>query len=81
MKLIALVAALFLLNASLTFQNVWPTPAVRWGNELSVELAGCALLLIVVGQWLGRPSRAALRWIAVLRVSPPWPKRQGCGAS
>jgi hypothetical protein len=68
LKLLALVAALVLLNASLTFQNVWPTPGVRWDNTLSVELAACVLLLIVVGRWLGRPSRAALRWIAVLWV-------------
>ena len=68
MKLIALIAALVLLNASLTFQNVWPTPAVRWGSELSVELAACVLLLIVARRWLGSPSRAALRSIAALWV-------------
>ena len=32
-------AALVLLNASLTFQSVWPTPAIRWRGTLSIELA------------------------------------------
>ena len=26
----ALVAALLILNASLSFQNLWPTPAITW---------------------------------------------------
>ena len=38
-------AALLLLNASLAFENVWPTPAVRWRGLLSVELAVLVLLL------------------------------------
>ena len=41
----ALAAALVLLNASLTFANVWPTPKIRWENALSVELAVVVLLL------------------------------------
>lgn len=53
---LALVAALLLLNASLTFQNAWPTPAVRWQNALSIELAALVLALA----WLRRPARAAL---------------------
>ena len=40
--------ALVLLNASLTFANVWPTPKVRWQNALSIELAVCVLLLAVL---------------------------------
>jgi hypothetical protein len=68
LNVIALVAALVLLNASLTFQNVWPTPAVRWGGELSVELAACVLLLIVARRRAGPPSRAVLRSIAALWV-------------
>jgi hypothetical protein len=41
-------AALILLNASLTFENVWPTPKIAWGHALSLELALCVLLLAVV---------------------------------
>ena len=52
----ALVAALLLLNASLTFQNAWPTPAVRWQNALSIELAALVLALA----WFRGRARAAL---------------------
>ena len=40
---IVLVAAIVVLDASLTFENVWPTPAVHWRGALSVELAVCVL--------------------------------------
>ena len=63
-----LAAALALLNASLTFQNIWPTPAVRWGGELSIELAACVLLLVASTRWFGPPSRAALGWLGTLWV-------------
>jgi hypothetical protein len=68
LALIALAAALMLLNASLSFQNVWPTPAIRWQGELSVELAACLLVLVVAHRRFGPPSRATLRWIAALWV-------------
>jgi hypothetical protein len=41
-----LTTALLVLNAALTFENVWPTPAVWWAGGLSVELAVCLLVLI-----------------------------------
>jgi hypothetical protein len=44
----ALAAALVLLNASVTFGNVWPTPKIRWENALSVELAVVVLLLALL---------------------------------
>lgn len=51
-------AALILLNASLTFANVWPTPKVRWQNALSIDLAVCVLLLMLLPpgprSWLRR---------------------------
>jgi len=40
-----LVAALVLLDVSLTFENVWPTPKIRPAWALSVELALCVALL------------------------------------
>jgi len=43
----AAAASLLLLNASLTFANVWPTAKIRWENALSVELAACVLLLAI----------------------------------
>jgi hypothetical protein len=48
-----LAVALVLLNASLTFANVWPTPAIRWQHALSVELAAVVLLLVLTR---GRPA-------------------------
>ncbi|MFP5380088.1 MAG: sulfatase-like hydrolase/transferase, partial [Vicinamibacteria bacterium] len=43
--------ALVLLNGSLTFTNVWPTPKIRWGWALSVELAVVVLALVLAGRW------------------------------
>ena len=48
-----------LLNASLAFQNVWPTPLIRWAGEFSVECALVISLLIAGQLWLGPLSRAA----------------------
>jgi hypothetical protein len=66
LRWITLAAALVLLNASLTFGNIWPTPAIRWQAELSVELALCVLALALAGGWLGRPSPAVLRGFAIV---------------
>jgi hypothetical protein len=63
---LALALALALLNASLTFQNVWPTPAVEWTGDLSVELAVCVLVLaLAVGRSGGAPRRL-IAWLAGL---------------
>ena len=43
----ALAVSLVVLNASLTFENVWPTPRIAWGHALSFELALCILVLAV----------------------------------
>jgi hypothetical protein len=45
--------ALVLLNASLTFENVWPTPKIRWGDSLSIELALCVLLMAIAHRIAG----------------------------
>ena len=63
---LALAAALFLLNASLTFRNVWPTPAVRWRGDLSIELAVCVLALAAASRWLGPLSRLAISFLAAV---------------
>lgn len=52
--------ALVLLNASLTFANVWPTPKVRWQNALSIELAVCVLLLSLLPRASGSFVRRVL---------------------
>jgi phosphatidylglycerophosphate synthase len=59
-----LAAAVVLLNASLTFRNVWPTPAIQWGADLSLELLAGVIFLIVASRRVGVLSRDALRWIA-----------------
>src|SRR5262249_52739332 len=43
---VAAVAALALLNASLSFHNIWPTPLIAWTGELSIELAIALLALL-----------------------------------
>lgn len=65
---IALVAALLLLNAMLTFHNVWPTFFVRYSGEVSIELAG-TLLLLAAWQWVrGALPRRLLVTLAILFV-------------
>lgn len=66
-----LFAGLLLLDVSLTFQNVWPTPAVTWTGGLSVELGVALILLAAVGFWRGRVSpwlTSALAWFGVVLV-------------
>ena len=59
--------ALFFLNASLTFENLWPTPAIIWRGEISVELA---VLLVLLAAAVGRGSRVASQLVA--GVSAVW---------
>ena len=63
-RVVSLVAALVLLNVSLTFANIWPTLGIRLNADLSLEAALCVLGLVLVRQWRGRPTRAALRGLA-----------------
>lgn len=75
-QIAAVVAALLLLDASTTFENVWPTPAIRWTGEISIELAVCVLLLAVVaayrqpagGSRATRPTASSPSWLAGLWV-------------
>jgi hypothetical protein len=61
--------ALLLLNASLTFENVWPTPKIRWASSLSIELAACVLLLALAHRWGRVLSRRALPALWVVLVA------------
>ena len=60
---IALLFALALLNASLTFRNVWPTPGIEWTGDVSVELAIFVLALALVSRRTGAP-RGVVAWLA-----------------
>src|SRR5688572_23421700 len=62
----ALAVALVLLDASLTFENLWPTPWVRWDGALSLELAICVLLMAAVSRWWGGFPGSATRWLTVI---------------
>lgn len=63
-----LAGAVLLLNASLAFENVWPTPLIIWRGTFSIECF--VFLLAVAGLAIGfrPPGRVALRWIAVAWV-------------
>jgi hypothetical protein len=60
-----LAAALLILNASVTFDSLWPTPAIRWTGALSIELA---ILVLAWAAWRTRraapPSPRVLRLLA-----------------
>ena len=62
----ALAAALVLLNASLTFENVWPTPRITWGSALSIELALAVLVLAAAHRQASRLSRIVPAFWVVL---------------
>jgi hypothetical protein len=61
--------ALALLNGSLTFVNVWPTPKIRWANAISIELVTCVLLLAIAHRWAGRLARRVLPFVWVVLVA------------
>ncbi|HEY1900533.1 MAG TPA: sulfatase-like hydrolase/transferase [Steroidobacteraceae bacterium] len=64
-----MLLAILLLNASVTFHNVWPTLGVHWPGELSVELAVLLLVLALTNAWwrpTSRPVLALLSWLIVL---------------
>lgn len=65
-----LVAALLLLNASLTFVSVWPTLAVRPAPLLSLEAAGFVLAAAVAARRALLPTRvvrlAAVLWVTLI---------------
>ena len=53
---VGLAVAVFLLNASLTFESAWPTPGIRWRGALSIELVAFVLVLLAAQPWLARRS-------------------------
>jgi phosphoglycerol transferase MdoB-like AlkP superfamily enzyme len=59
---------LLVLNASLSFGNVWPSPQIRWTNAVSVELAGCVLLLALVLSTRQHIHRGALAVVWLILV-------------
>jgi hypothetical protein len=60
--------ALLFLNFILSFENVWPTPWVRWDWELSIELAALLLTLALANARLGPTSPRVLRVLSAVVV-------------
>jgi hypothetical protein len=60
--------SLVLLNASLTFENVWPTPKVEWTFALSIELAVTVLSLSIAPRWAPMLARRVLppAWVVLV---------------
>lgn len=67
-RVVAVAAALWLLNALVTFHNVWPTAFIRPAGELSIELAGILLLMSAWLQMRDAVPRGVLTVLAVLFV-------------
>jgi hypothetical protein len=67
-RVAALVAALLLLNVSLTFANIWPTLGIALTADLSLETAALLLGLVAARRLWNGPSPVALRWLAGLWV-------------
>jgi len=62
---VAVLAAVVMLNVSLTFTNIWPTPAIGWRGQVSIELAVCiAAMALLASSGMALPPRA----IALLSV-------------
>jgi hypothetical protein len=57
-----------LLNASLTFTNVWPTPKIRWDWALSLDLACIVLAMTIAPRVSVRLSRWGwpLLWLVLV---------------
>ena len=64
----ALAVALALLNVSLAFQNLWPTPAVTATRALSIEAALIVLIIVLWRSWRGALSRQALRILTTVWI-------------
>ena len=64
----AALLALVVLNASLTFKNVWPTPKIDWAWALSLELGVVVLALTLARRWTSRLTRTVLPMLWVVLV-------------
>jgi hypothetical protein len=63
---VVLAVALLLLNAALTFHNVWPTPWIAPSLEMSVELGVLLLGIVALASWRGAISRRLRFVLAVV---------------
>lgn len=68
LALFTLLGSLWLLNAALTFHNVWPTPAIELRGEWSVEVALLVLGLATAVAWRAPLRPGVLTTLAVLML-------------
>ena len=61
--------SLVLLNASLTFENVWPTPKIAWAFAFSIEVAVTVLILSIAARWAPVLARRVLPPVWVVLVA------------
>ena len=66
MQWLVLALAVLLLNAALTFHNVWPTPWIAPTIEMSVELGVLLLGIVAYAAWRGAVPRGLRIALAVL---------------
>jgi hypothetical protein len=66
MQWLVLALAVLLLNAALTFHNVWPTPWIAPTIEMSVELGVLLLGVVAYAAWRGAVPRGLRIVLAVL---------------
>src|SRR5215831_1019139 len=65
---ISLALAVLLLNVSLTFHDIWPTPAVTWRGEISIELGAYLCVLALLAAVRRRHRMLSPRTLRVLTV-------------
>lgn len=63
-----LIFGVLILNASLTFDNLWPTPAFWWTGRLSIELASWMAAVAMIRRRRGTMPRAVLQTVAAVWV-------------
>lgn len=56
----AVLLAIVLLNVSLAFTNIWPTPKIHWDGHLSAEVAFVVIGLMAV-RWLSGSKAAPIK--------------------
>ena len=61
--------AIVLLNLSLTFYNVWPTPRIRWQGHLSGELVAA---IVGLALWLGAGRSPVVQRRVVKGLAAVW---------
>ncbi|MCU0929695.1 MAG: sulfatase-like hydrolase/transferase [Burkholderiaceae bacterium] len=65
LAVLAVFAALVLLNTLLSMRNWWPTPAVLPDARLAPEFVALWVLLLAAVAWRGALSNRALAWLAL----------------